>query len=128
MDATDNLVHGNQEGRFLHGYYNSYRHLPQYIFCEDYLPAARLRPSSIDACLGTDTELARIVTQIRERSHEVKTITRGDSGFAGEWLMKWCENNAGEYLFGPEMNSRLRKAIEAEMQQARLQYARSAQQ
>ena len=123
VDATDDAVHGNQEGRFFHGFYNSYCYLPLYIFCEGYLLAARLRPSNIDGSLGTDTELERIVTQIREAWPQVKIIVRGDSGFAREWLMGWCEKNGVEYLFGLAKNSRLKKAIGAQMQQARLQYA-----
>jgi len=123
VDATDDPIHGNQEGRFFHGYYNCYCYLPLYIFCQGYLLAACLRPSNIDAALGTDTELERIVAQIRERWAEVTIIIRGDSGFAREWLMKWCEDNGVEYLFGLAKNSRLKKAIGAEMHEARLQYA-----
>ena len=122
VDPTDDRIHGNQEGRFFHGYYNSYCYLPLYIFCDSYLLAAVLRPSNIDGSLGTDTELDRIVTQIRKRWPEVKIIIRGDSGFAREWLMAWCEENTVEYLFGLAQNSRLRKAIGAQAQQARLQY------
>jgi hypothetical protein len=123
VDATDDPVHGTQEGRFFHGYYNCYCYLPLYIFCEGYLLAARLRPSNIDASLGTDTELERIVAQIRERWPQVRIIVRGDSGFAREWLMTWCEDNGVEYLFGLAKNNRLKKAIGTQMQQARLQYA-----
>ena len=122
VDATDDRIHGNQEGRFFHGYYRSYCYLPLYIFCESYLLSAVLRPSDIDGSLGTDTELARIVTQIRHRWPEVKIIVRGDGGFAREWLMAWCEENTVEYLFGLPKNSRLKKAIGAQMHQARLQY------
>jgi hypothetical protein len=123
VDATDDPVHGTQEGRFFHGYYNCYCFLPLYIFCEGYLLAAVLRPSNIDASFGTDTELERIVTHIREQWPDVKIIIRGDSGFAREWLMGWCEDNGVEYLFGLAKNNRLKKAIGAEMQQARLQQA-----
>jgi hypothetical protein len=127
VDATDDRVHGTQEGRFFHGYYNCYCYLPLYIFCEGYLLAAVLRPSNIDASLGTDTELERIVAQIRERWPQVKIIIRGDSGFAREWLMAWCEENGVEYLFGLAKNSRLKKAIGAQMQQARSQYAKTGE-
>jgi hypothetical protein len=123
VDATDDPVHGNQEGRFFHGYYNCYCYLPLYIFCEGYLLSARLRSSNIDASLDTDTELERIVAHIREQWPQVKIIVRGDSGFAREWLMAWCEDNGVEYLFGLAKNNRVKKAIGAEMQQARLQYA-----
>jgi hypothetical protein len=125
VDATDDPLHGNQEGRFFHGYYNNYCYLPLYIFCEDYLLAACLRPSNIDGSLGTDTELDRIVGQIRTRWPDVRIIIRGDSGFTREWLMAWCEDNALDYLFGLAKNTRLKKAIGAQMQQARLQFART---
>ena len=122
VDATDDPLHGNQEGRFFHGFYNSYCYLPLYIFCGHYLLAARLRPSNIDGALDTDTELQRIVDQIRERWPDVRIIVRGDSGFAREWLMGWCENNGVEYLFGLAKNARLKRAIGAQMQQAHVQY------
>ena len=123
VDATDDRIHGNQEGRFFHGYYKSYCYLPLYIFCEGYLLGACLRPSDIDGSLGTDTELERIVTQIRARWPQVQIIIRGDSGFTREWLMRWCEDNGVDYLFGLAKNNRLKKAIGAQMQQARLQFA-----
>ncbi len=122
VDATDDPVHGNQEGRFFHGFYNSYCYLPLYIFCDSYLLAARLRPSNIDGALHTDGELARIVGQIRRKWPEVNIIVRGDSGFAREWLMAWCEANGVEYLFGLARNIRLRRAIGEAMQQAHLEY------
>ena len=122
VDATDDRLHGNQEGRFFHGFYNSYCYLPLYIFCGRYLLAARLRPSNIDGALDTDTELQRIVDQIRERWSEVKIIIRGDSGFARKWLMGWCEDNGVEYLFGLAKNARLKRAIGAQLQQAREEY------
>lgn len=123
LDATDDPIHGSQEGRFFHGFYNSYCYLPLYIFCEGYLLGAKLRCSNIDACLGADTELERIVGQIRERWPATRIVVRGDSGFAREWLMKWCEDNTVEYLFGLARNARLQRAIAAVMGQARLRYA-----
>ena len=119
LDATDDPLHGKQEGRFFHGFYNCYCYLPLYIFCDDYLLAAKLRPSDIDAAQGADEELERIVAQIREVWPKVKIIVRGDSGFCREWLMSWCEENGVEYLFGIARNKRLRVAIESEMDQAR---------
>jgi hypothetical protein len=125
LDATDDPVHGSQEGRFFHGYYNCYCYLPLYIFCEGYLLAARLRSSNIDAALGADTELQRIVGQIRARWPATRIIVRADSGFAREWLMAWCENNDVEYLFGLSRNARLQRAIGSVMQQARQKYHRT---
>ena len=123
LDATDDPIHGSQEGRFFHGYYGHYCYLPLYIFCEGYLLAGKLRTSDIDASLGSDTELQRIVTQIRARWPATRIIVRADSGFAREWLMKWCEDNHVEYLLGLARNKRLQRAVGSAMQQARLQYA-----
>ena len=122
LDATDDPIHGSQEGRFFHGYYGHYCFLPLYIFCEGYLLAGKLRTSDIDASLGSDTELERIVTQIRARWPKTRIIVRADSGFAREWLMKWCEDNKVEYLFGLARNKRLQRAVGSAMQQARMQY------
>ena len=118
VDATDDRLHGNQEGRFYHGYYRCYCYMPLYVFCDDYLLAAKLRPSDIDAAAGADGELARIVEQIRRVWPKVKIIVRGDSGFCRDWLMRWCEENGVEYLFGMAGNKRLRAAIDSEMEQA----------
>ena len=123
LDATDDPIHGNQEGRFFQGFYNSYCYLPLYMFCEGYLLAAKLRRSNIDASLGSDIELERVVAQIRTRWPKTRIIVRGDSGFAREWLMKWCEDHHVEYLFGLARNARLQRAVGAAMQRARLQYA-----
>jgi hypothetical protein len=125
LDATDDPLHGKQEGRFFHGFYNCYCYLPLYIFCDEYLLAAKLRPSDIDAALGADEELERIVGQIREVWPKVKIVVRGDSGFCRQWLMSWCEENSVEYLFGIARNSRLRAAICSEMEQARQKYKES---
>jgi hypothetical protein len=123
LDATDDPIHGSQEGRFFHGFYNSYCYLPLYIFCEGYLLAAKLRSSNIDASLGADSELDRIIRHIRNRWPKTRIIVRGDSGFAREWLMKWCEDNDVHYLFGLARNSRLQRAIGAVMHQARAQFS-----
>ena len=84
----------------------------------DSLLAAKLRPSDIDVALGADTELERIVGQIRESWPKVKIIVRGDSGFCREWLMSWCEKHRVDDLFGVPRNTRLRTAIVDEMQKA----------
>jgi hypothetical protein len=122
LDATDDPIHGSQEGRFFHGFYNTYCYLPLYVFCEGYLLAALLRSSNIDASLGADSELERIITQIRTRWPATRIIVRGDSGFAREWLMKWCEDNRVEYVFGLARNTRLQRAIGQVMRQARVRF------
>src|SRR6476620_8366410 len=107
LDATDDPLHGHQEGRFFHGYYDCYCYLPLYVFCGQHLLAAKLRPANIDGSAGAIEEMARIVAQIRERWPTVRILLRGDSGFAREALMAWCENNAIDYLFGLARNTRL---------------------
>jgi hypothetical protein len=111
LDATDDPVHGAQEGRFFHGYYGCYCYLPLYIFCGRHLLAAKLRPANIDAAAGSVEETARIVAQIRERWPEVRIVLRADSGFAREALMAWCEANGVDYVLGLAKTDRLIGAI-----------------
>ncbi|MCK4547922.1 MAG: IS1380 family transposase [Candidatus Eisenbacteria sp.] len=125
LDATDDPLHGEQEGRFFHGYYKCYCYLPLYIFCGDHLLCARLRPSNIDASAGSVEELSRIVSQIRERWPEVQIIIRGDSGFAREEIMGWCEGNKVDYIFGLARNARLVRAIAQQLERARRKYLRT---
>jgi hypothetical protein len=117
LDATDDPLHGHQEGRFFHGY-ECYCYLPLYIFCGRHLLAAKLRRSNIDASAGTVAEVARIVAQIRSRWPRVRLLLRADSGFAREALMRWCELNRIDYLCGLVRNERLTAAIAAELQEA----------
>jgi len=107
LDATDDPLHGHQEGRFFHGYYDNYCYLPLYIFCGRHLLAAKLRPADIDASAGSVEEASRIVAHLRQRWPQVRILLRADSGFAREALMAWCENNGVDYLFGLAKNSRL---------------------
>ena len=127
LDATDDPIHGNQEGRFFHGYYGGYCYLPLYIFCGEFLLAAKLRPSNIDASFGALDEVARIVEQIRAKWPDVRIILRGDSGFCREPIMAWCEEHAVGYLFGLARNARLEKAIEAELAQAKTLFEQTRQ-
>ena len=119
LDATDDPLHGHQEGRFFHGYYDCYCYLPLYVFCGRHLLAAKLRPSDIDGAAGSVDEIARIVRQIRTRWPRVRILLRADSGFAREALMAWCEANRVDFLFGLARNARLAGEIENEMAQAR---------
>jgi hypothetical protein len=111
LDATDDPLHGHQEGRFFHGYYDCYCYLPLYVFCGKHLLAARLRRSNIDASAGAVEEVARITAQIRAGWPRVKIMLRADSGFAREELMTWCEANGVDYVFGLARNERLVSAI-----------------
>jgi hypothetical protein len=122
IDTTDLPLHGQQEGRFFHGYYDSYCYLPLYIFCGEQVLCARLRESNHDASFGCLREIERIVAQIRRAWPEVKIILRGDSGFCRNQLMSWCEDHAVDFVFGMARNQRLRKIIGAEMHQATQQW------
>jgi len=118
LDATDDPLHGHQEGRFFHGYYDGYCYLPLYVFCGRHLLAAKLRPSNIDASAGSVEEIARIVSQIRARWPKTRILLRADSGFAREALMAWCENNGVDYVLGLARNARLVDEIYVELAQA----------
>ena len=119
LDATDDPLHGHQEGRFFHGYYDGYCYLPLYVFCGRHLLAAKLRRSNTDAAAGTIEELARIVARIRARWPRVRILLRADSGFCREAIMAWCEENRVDYVFGLARNARLTAEIETEMRAAR---------
>jgi Transposase DDE domain group 1 len=118
LDATDDPVHGEQEGRFFHGYYDCYCYLPLYVFCGRHLLAAKLRRASMDAAGGAVAEVARIVAQIRRSWPHVRILLRADSGFAREDLMAWCEANGVHFLFGLQQNERLNAEIAGELAQA----------
>ena len=126
LDATDDPLHGHQEERFFHGYYDTYCYLPLYVFCGRHLLAAQLRPANIDGSAGSIEEVARIVTQIRQRWSKVRILLRADSGFAREALMAWCETNGVDFLFGLAKNTRLNAEIEAELAAAQEQSQKTA--
>ncbi len=107
LDATDDPLHGRQEGRFFHGYYGHYCYLPLYVTCGEHVLCARLRPADIDAAAGAVDELARIVAQIRRRWPGIRIRVRGDAGFCREDILRWCEDAGLEYVFGLARNARL---------------------
>ena len=107
LDATGDPLHGHQEGRFFHGYYDCYCYLPLYIFCGRRLLVSKLRPANIDASAGSKEEVGRLVENIRARWPHVRILLRADSGFAREELMAWCEENRGDYVFGLARDKRL---------------------
>jgi Transposase DDE domain group 1 len=121
LDATDDPLHGHQEGRFFHGYYDCYCYLPLYVFCGKQLLAAKLRRSNIDASAGAGGEVARIVAQIRARWPRVKILLRADAGFARDEFMAWCEANGVDYVFGLARNERLVGAIADDLAAAELE-------
>ena len=97
LDATHDPVHGEQEGRFFHGYYDCYCYLPLYIFCGEFLLSAQLRSAKIDPAKGALTDLQRVVAQIRKKWRRVPILVRGDSGFCRDAIMKWCEREGIDY-------------------------------
>ena len=109
IDATDVETHGRQENAFFHGYYEHRCFLPLYVFCGRHLLLAQLRPANIDGARGARNQIRRIVAMIRERWPNVAIVLRGDSGFARENLMRWCEGNAVDYVFGLARNDVLLK-------------------
>jgi hypothetical protein len=127
LDATDDPIHGHQEGRFFHGYYDCYCYLPLYIFCGEFLLSAQLRTSSIDPAKGALTDLKRVVAQIRKRWPRVHILVRGDSGFCRDAIMDWCERHGLDYVFGLAKNPRLLKEIEKELKEAEAESAKTGE-
>lgn len=122
FDATDDPVHGDQLGRFFHGYYREYCFLPLYLFCGDELLGAWLRPADIDASSGAVKKLAAVVRRLREVWPNVQIVVRGDSGFCREALMAWCEENHVDYVLGLAKNRRLEAELQSELAEAKQQY------
>lgn len=118
LDATDTPLHGQQEGRFFHGYYDHYCYLPLYTFCGDQILGVRLREANQDGSAGSIDEVRRIVAQIRERWPAVQIILRADSGFCRESLMRWCEKTSVDYVFGLARNEVLRRLSRKAMWEA----------
>lgn len=127
LDATDDPIHGNQEGRFFHGYYGNYCYLPLYIFAGDFLLCAKLRKSDIDASAGALDEVQRLVRLIRARWPRTRLVLRADSGFARDELMTWCEENDVDYVFGLARNSRLEEMLAPDLEAVRIESEQTGQ-
>jgi hypothetical protein len=127
LDATDLPIHGRQEGRFFHGYYDHYCYLPLYIFCDDHLLGVRLRRSNIDGSAGALEEVQRIVGQIRSRWPEVRIVLRADSGFCRDGIMTWCEGHGVDFIFGLARNARLEALLAPQWKQAADQFNQTQQ-
>ena len=125
LDATDDPIHGDQEGRFFHGYYKGYCYLPLYIFCGRELLLAKLRPSNIDASAGAKEEVAFIVGQIRQSWPNADIWLRADLGFCRDELMAWCEAHGVHYVLGLARNQRLEALIADELDEAERKTAES---
>jgi hypothetical protein len=119
LDNTDIPLHGEQEGRFFHGYYDNYCYLPLYVFCGRHLLLARQRRANLAGSDGAVAEMARIVAQIRGKWPRVRIVLRGDSGFSTDPLMRWCEENRVDYVFGLARNSRLEAALSRQTAEAK---------
>jgi hypothetical protein len=122
LDATDDPLHGHQEGRFFHGYYKEFCYLPLYIFCGEHLLVAKLRTADNDASWGTVEILDWLIPRIRAAWPQVRITLRADSGFCRDAIMAWCEAHGVDYLFGLAKNSRLVEAIQAEQADAHARY------
>jgi hypothetical protein len=128
LDTTDLELHGGQEGRFFHGYYDEYCYLPLYIFCGEHVLCVRLRQANIDASAGSLKEVQRVVQRIRARWPEVRITLRGDSGFCRDELMDWCEQQQKvHFVFGMARNERLRRIIAPALAQAAVEYEQTHQ-
>jgi len=125
FDATDDPLHGEQEHRFFHGYYDCYCYLPLYVFCGDELLVAYLRPSKIDASKHTRAVLKLLVTKLRMVWPKVKITIRGDSGFCRWRLMRWCDRHDVHYILGLSTNQRLKAISEPFMDQAEADFQRT---
>ena len=127
FDATDTAVHGEQEGRFFHGYYDHYCFLPLYVFCGDRLLAAYLRPSKIDGAKHAWAVLALLVKRLRRAWPQVKIIFRGDSGFCRHQMLRWCEGHHVGYIVGVAKNKRLKALSEKQIREAEERFAETKQ-
>ena len=127
LDATDDPLYGDQEGRHFHGYYDCYCYLPLYIFCGRHLLAAKLRSAANDAADGAVQEVARIVAHIREVWPKTTIVIRADSGFCRDDLMTWCEENGVQYVLGMAGKKRLTAQIKPELKAAKRKATRTGQ-
>lgn len=127
FDATDDPVHGHQEGRFFHGYYGHYCFLPLYVFCGDRLLTAYLRPSDRDAALHSAAILKLLVTRLRRQWPQVRIVFRGDSGFCRDRTLAWCDRNAVDYVVGLARNEVLIREIAPLMERARKEHEKTGE-
>jgi len=127
FDATDDRVHGLQEGRFFHGYYGDWCFLPLYVFCGEQLLVSYLRPSNIDVAKHAWAILKLLVTRLRQAWPGVKIIFRGDSGFCRWKMLRWGERHGVDYLVGLAKNSRLLALAAESMQSAAAQFESTQQ-
>ena len=127
FDATDDRVHGQQEGRAFHGYYGDWCFLPLYVFCGEQLLVSYLRPSNIDAARHSWAILKLLVQRLRQAWPEVKIVLRGDSGFCRWKMLRWCERHGVKYIVGLARNARLQGLLQPLLEQAEAEHQQSKQ-
>ena len=127
LDATDDPLHGKQEGAFFHGYYRQYCFLPLYVFCGERLLVAYLRPSNIDVARHAWAIVALLVKRLRQAWPTVGILVRGDSGFCRWRMLRWCDRHRVSYIIGLAKNERLLASAQALIEQAAMQYAQTRQ-
>ena len=127
FDATNDAVHGKQDGRFFHGYYDQYCFLPLYVFCGERLLVSYLRPSNQDGARHAWAILALLVKRLRQVWPKVKIIFRGDSGFCRRRMLRWCENHSVYYIVGLAKNSRLNELAQPLLEKAQTQYEKTGE-
>ena len=127
LDATDDPVHGEQEGRHFHGFYGHYCYLPLYVFCGEYLLGAALNTADVAPGKKAVEELECIIAQLLARWPDVRIIVRGDSGFCNDEVMRWREHRGVDYILGLAKNSRLSAEIADEMTAAKAEHARTGE-
>ena len=127
LDATDDPVHGAQEGGYFHGYYDCRCYLPLYIFCGEHLLCSRLRTADKDGADGSVAELERIIGRLCQRWPQVRLTIRADSGFCRDHLLKWCDDRNVAYVIGLARNQRLEKMLSGEMAEAHEEFKRTGE-
>ena len=127
LDATDDPIHGEQEGRHFHGFYGHYCYLPLYVFCGEFLLGATLNTADVAPGKQAVEELERIISQILARWPDTRIIVRGDSGFCNDEVMRWCEESGVDYILGLAQNTRLRAEITVEMAAAKAKHERTGE-
>lgn len=114
VDASDIPLHGEQELKEFHGYYDHYCYLPLYVFCGQHLLACTLRRSRIDGAKNVTALIKRLVSRLRAAWPQVRIVVRGDSGFCRQRLLNWCERHGVDYLIGVARNARLEALVQEE--------------
>jgi hypothetical protein len=122
FDATDTPLHGDQEGKFFHGYYDYYCYLPLYVFCGRHLLVSYLRSSKIDPAKHSWAILSLLVKALRQHWPKTEIVFRGDSGFCRWKLLRWCDKHDVRYIVGLAKNKRLERKSKVWMELAESQH------